>query len=61
MSPTDIDPNEGQESQEPAEATEKPKLSLEVKVDKPGACQRHVTVTVSRADVDRYLTRRSTN
>lgn len=57
MSPTDIDPNEGHESQEAAEATETPKLSLEVKVDKPGACQRHVTVTVSRADVDRYLTK----
>lgn len=60
MSPTDIDPNEeqeSQESQESAEAAEKPKLSLEVKVDKPGACQRHITVTVSRADVDRYLTK----
>ncbi len=38
-----------------ATAEEKPKLTLEVKVDKPTACQRHVTVTVSRADVDRYL------
>jgi trigger factor len=57
MSPTDIDPNEDQESQESAEATEKPRLSLEVKVDKPGACQRHITVTVSRADVDRYLSK----
>ncbi len=53
MSSTDTDPHEGQE---PAEATEKPKLTLEVKIDKPGACQRHVTVTVARADVDRYLT-----
>ncbi len=52
MSSTDTDPHENQES---AEAPEKPKLTLEVKVDKPGACQRHVTVTVARADVDRYL------
>ncbi len=52
MSSTDTDPHDGQE---PAEATEKPKLTLEVKIDKPGACQRHITVTVARADVDRYL------
>lgn len=31
------------------------KLSLDVKVDKKGACQRHVTVTVSREDIDRYF------
>ncbi len=37
------------------DAEEKPELTLDVKVDKPSACQRHVTVTVSRADVDRYL------
>ncbi|MFO7907663.1 MAG: trigger factor [Planctomycetota bacterium] len=34
---------------------EKPKLSLEVNVESPGACQRHVVVTISREDVDRYL------
>jgi trigger factor len=45
---TEID-EKGQESQE------KPKLTLEVQVDKPGACQRHVTVTISREDVDRYF------
>jgi trigger factor len=53
MSSTDTDPNEGQES---AAGKDKPKLTLEVKIDKPGACQRHVTVTVAREDVDRYLT-----
>jgi trigger factor len=31
------------------------KLSLEVKVDKKGACERHVTVTVAREDIDRYF------
>ncbi|MCP4189105.1 MAG: trigger factor [Planctomycetaceae bacterium] len=34
---------------------EKAKLSLEIKVGEPNACQRHVTVTISREDVDRYL------
>jgi len=37
------------------ESNEKPKLTLEVRVDKPSACQRHVTVTISRDDVDRYF------
>ncbi len=31
------------------------KLTLDVKVDKKGACERHVTVTVSREDIDRYF------
>ncbi|NLX53606.1 MAG: trigger factor [Planctomycetaceae bacterium] len=53
MSSKDTDPNAERES---AEAKEKPKLTLEVKIDKPGACQRHVTVTVAREDVERYLT-----
>jgi len=34
---------------------EKQKLNLTVKVDKRGACERHITVTVSREDIDRYL------
>src|SRR2546421_8542691 len=41
---------EGEEGQE-----EKQRLSLEVKIDKPSACERHVTVTVARDDVSRYL------
>jgi trigger factor len=28
---------------------------LEVKVESPSSCQRHVTITVSRQDIDRYL------
>jgi trigger factor len=41
----------------PEESTEqeKPKLSLEVKVDEPSACQRHITVTVPRDDIERYF------
>ncbi len=31
------------------------KLSLEVQVESPSACERHVTVTISREDIDRYL------
>lgn len=34
---------------------EKAKMALEVKVDKPSACQRHVTVAVSRDDINRYF------
>lgn len=39
----------GEEQQQPQ------KLALEVKVDKKGACERHVTVTVSRDDIERYF------
>src|SRR5438034_10805208 len=37
------------------EKEEKPRLSLDVKIDKPSACERHVTVTVAHDDVSRYL------
>jgi trigger factor len=30
-------------------------LKLEIKVDEPSSCQRHVTVSISREDIDRYL------
>jgi len=36
------------------EEQEKPKLSLEIKVDAPTACQRHVTVEIPRQDIERY-------
>lgn len=36
-------------------AEEKQRMNLEVKVDTRGACQRHVTVTIPREDIDRYL------
>lgn len=36
--------------------TEAPsKLDLQVKIDKPTACERHVVVTVPRAEIDRYF------
>jgi trigger factor len=37
------------------EQEEQKKLSLEIKIDKPSACKRHITVVVPREDVDRYL------
>ncbi len=43
------------ESEATAEAAEeKQKLNLDIKVDKRGACQRHVTVTIPREDIERY-------
>ncbi len=44
---TDASPLEGEDTKQP--------LNLEVKIDSPGACKRHIVVTVSREDVDRYL------
>ncbi len=34
---------------------EQPKLELDVKIDERSACERHITVTISRADIDRYM------
>ncbi len=31
------------------------KLDLQVKIDSPGTCQRHITVTVAESDVERYF------
>lgn len=39
---------------EQAEEKDEP-LDLHVELTSPSACERHVTVTISRADVDRYL------
>lgn len=46
------DSTDGPDGDEPVE-----KLSLEVKVDKPSACERHVTVVVPREDINRYMER----
>jgi trigger factor len=55
MSTADVEGQEveGKEKEEGQE--EKPRLSLDVKIDKPSACERHVTVTVAHDDVERYL------
>jgi trigger factor len=39
----------------PGEEQDKPKLHMEIKIDKPSACERHVAVAIAREDVDRYL------
>ncbi len=54
MAPQELEPEEDVESEETQEEEREP-LSLEVKIDSPSACQRHVTVTVSREDIERYF------
>ena len=45
----------GETSGDEAPADETPqKLNLQIEVEQPSACQRHVVVTVSREDIDRY-------
>ncbi len=39
------------------EAAEAQKLALEVAIDKRGACQRHIRVSVPREDIERYFDR----
>jgi trigger factor len=34
---------------------EREKLNLSIKIDSPSACERHVTVTIPREDIDRYF------
>ncbi|MGD9646270.1 MAG: trigger factor [Pirellulales bacterium] len=44
-------------SESNGDAEEQPKLELDVKIDTRSACERHITVTIPRADIDRYLDR----
>ena len=39
----------------PVEEVPVEKMDLEVKIDKPSACVRHVTVGISRKDIERYM------
>ena len=48
----DEDDSLATEQQEPEE---QPKLHLDVKIDARGACERHITATVAREDIDRYF------
>jgi trigger factor len=50
MSTTEAVEGQTEEGQE-----EKKRLALDVKIDKPSACERHVTVTVAKDDVTRYV------
>lgn len=54
MAPTDSTDTADQETAGD-EAAPKQKLELHVQIDKRSACERHITVTVSRADIDRYF------
>ena len=38
-----------------AAGDEAEKLNLSIKIDSPSACQRHVTVTIPREDIERYF------
>ncbi|MFM9118218.1 MAG: trigger factor family protein, partial [Planctomycetota bacterium] len=40
---------------ETTESEAKKRLGLDVNVENVSACERHVTVTIARDDVDRYL------
>jgi len=42
-------------SDAPEEGEEGIQLKLDVQIENPSACERHVTVTISREDIDRYL------
>jgi len=56
MSTTEVEDREDESAQQAeAQEPEKPRLSLEVKIDKPSSCQRHVIVTIAKDDVQRYL------
>jgi len=51
MSPTEKESPE----LEVEEGAEPQKLNLTLKVDSPSACQRHITVTIPREEIDRYF------
>lgn len=50
---SDVEDNDALEDNDAGDE-KKPELSIDVKVDSPSACQRHVTVTISREDIERY-------
>jgi trigger factor len=52
MAPEDL--KTADDEQDESSTEEKP-LELDVKIDSVGACQRHITVTIPRDDIDRYL------
>lgn len=53
MSTTDVEDREAGPADDAAE--EKTRLSLDVKIASPSACERHVTVSIAKDDVDRYV------
>ena len=57
MCPSDIDPENSDVATdaEGAETPEREPMTLGVKIDQPSACQRHITVTIPRDDIERYF------
>src|SRR3977135_3512946 len=51
----DLEPQDLEDEADAAAEEERIPLKLDVKIDRVGACQRHVTVTVPREDIERYF------
>lgn len=53
----DVEADETEAEEQQPQGEEKPaqRLELQVTVDKTSACERHVTVVIPRADIDRYF------
>jgi len=49
------DPSAEEQTTEVATAEEPEKLDLRVAIEEPSACQRHITVTVGREDIEHYF------
>ena len=61
MTPSELEPDDTDVADaETAEAEREP-LSLDVKIDSPSACQRHITVTIPRKISIAISAKRSTN
>ena len=50
-----IDTTTENEGAPPEGGEEKARLELKVEIDSRGACERHITVTIPREDIDRYF------
>ena len=56
MADNELNPSEVENNAEETQAEEaQEKLSLTTQVEKRSACERHITVTISRKDVDRFM------
>lgn len=55
MADSELNPSEELQNEKTSEEVTEEKLSLQVKVEQRSACERHITVTVSREDIDRFM------
>ncbi len=55
MAADELDDVKADTSGDEESGVEEERLNLEVTVESPSACERHVTVTIAREDIDRYL------